>query len=73
MNAHGQHCYDQDGTLICGWPEYHPDNDKLISASDFEVVVRRVIPFASFDEDNDGQLIIYTGYKIGKDGYIRVM
>ena len=72
MNAHGQHCYDQDGTLICGWPEYHP-MIKLISASDFEVVVRRVIPFASFDEDNDGQLIIYTGYKIGKDGYIRVM
>ncbi len=25
MNAHGQHCYDQDGTLICGWPEYHSD------------------------------------------------
>ena len=20
---HGSHCTDDDGTLVCGWPEYH--------------------------------------------------
>jgi hypothetical protein len=22
-DAHGPHCQDADGTLVCGWPEYH--------------------------------------------------
>jgi hypothetical protein len=23
-SLHGGHCFDQDGDLVCGWPEYHP-------------------------------------------------
>lgn len=22
---HGQHCFDEDGRLVCGWPEAHAD------------------------------------------------
>jgi hypothetical protein len=27
--AHGPHCYDADGVLICGWPELHPEHTQL--------------------------------------------
>jgi hypothetical protein len=22
---HGSHCFDPDGTLVCGWPDEHPE------------------------------------------------
>ena len=48
------------------------NENKLWHYSDIVQVMRAVFPDMSIDEDNDGQLIIYTGVEYASsDGYCR--
>ena len=39
-----------------------------LTREEMERRIRKVLPGASFDEDNDGQIVIYTDKMDGEDG-----